>query len=94
MCASRRSQANAYAMTQRRTAAVGIGTRIGNHAFRAAGITAYLKNGGTLENAAAIANHVSTRTAQLYDRRRGEISLDEVQRSERDVEGWSSVRAV
>ncbi len=73
-------QANAYAMVQRRALAAGIGTRIGNHSFRATGITAYLKNGGTLENAAAMANHVSTRTTQLYDRRRDDISLDEVER--------------
>ncbi len=32
------------------------------------GLTAYLKNGGTLEKAAAMANHASTRTTQLYDR--------------------------
>jgi integrase len=73
-------QANAYAMIQRRADAAGIATRIGNHTFRATGITAYLKNGGTLENAAAMANHASTRTTQLYDRRRDEISLDEVER--------------
>ena len=74
------SQTNAYLMVQRRTLAAGIGTRIGNHSFRATEITAYLKNGGTLENAAAMANHASTRTTQLYDRRRDEISLDEVER--------------
>jgi len=64
----------------RRALAAGIGTKIGNHTFRATGITAYLKNGGTLENAAAMANHASTRTTQLYDRRRDDISLDEVER--------------
>jgi integrase/recombinase XerC len=73
-------QANAHAMIRRRAAAAGIKTLIGNHSFRATGITAYLKNGGTLENAAAMANHASTRTTQLYDRRRDEISLDEVER--------------
>jgi site-specific recombinase XerD len=73
-------QANAYAMVRRRAIAAGIGTAIGNHTFRATGITAYLKNGGTLENAAAMANHASTRTTQLYDRRRDDISLDEVER--------------
>ena len=67
-------------MIQRRAVAAGIGTKIGNHTFRATGITAYLKNGGTLENAAAMANHASTRTTQLYDRRRDKISLDEVER--------------
>jgi site-specific recombinase XerC len=73
-------QANAYAMVQRRAIAAGIGTKIGNHTFRATGITAYLKNGGTLENAATMANHASTRTTQLYDRRHDNISLDEVER--------------
>jgi integrase len=73
-------QANAYAMIQRRAQAAGIQTRIGNHTFRATGITAYLKNGGTLEKAAAIAHHASTRTTQLYDRRHDEVSLDEVER--------------
>jgi site-specific recombinase XerC len=73
-------QANAYAMVRRRAAAAGIATKLGNHSFRATGITAYLKNGGTLEKAAAMANHASTRTTQLYDRRRDEVSLDEVER--------------
>jgi site-specific recombinase XerD len=73
-------QANAYAMIGRRAASAGIATKVGNHSFRATGITAYLKNGGTLENAAAMANHASTRTTQLYDRRHDEISLDEVER--------------
>lgn len=73
-------QANAYAMIGRRARAAGIGTKVGNHSFRATGITAYLKNGGTLENAAAMANHASTRTTQLYDRRRDEMSLDEIER--------------
>ena len=73
-------QANAYAMIRRRAEAAGIKTKIGNHSFRATGITAYLKNGGTLEKAASMANHASTRTTQLYDRRRDEMSLDEVER--------------
>jgi site-specific recombinase XerD len=73
-------QANAYAMIRRRALAAGIGTKVGNHSFRATGITAYLKNGGTLEKAAQMANHASTRTTQLYDRRRDEMSLDEVER--------------
>jgi integrase len=38
--------------------------KIGNHTFRATGITAYLKNGGRLGNAAAMANLASTRTTQ------------------------------
>jgi site-specific recombinase XerD len=73
-------QANAYAMIQRRARAGNITTKIGNHTFRATGVTAYLKNGGTLEKAAAMANHASTRTTQLYDRRSDEVTLDEVER--------------
>jgi integrase len=73
-------QPNAWAMVRRRAKAAGIETAIGNHTFRATGITTYLKNGGTLENAAAMANHSSTRTTQLYDRRRDEITLAEVER--------------
>jgi integrase len=73
-------QANAYAMIRRRAAVAGIAAKLGNHSFRATGITAYLKNGGTREKAAAMANHAATRTTQLYDRRRDELSLDEVER--------------
>jgi site-specific recombinase XerD len=73
-------QANAYAMIQRRAKAAEITTKIGNHTFRATGVTAYLKNGGTLERAAQMANHASTRTTQLYDRRAEEVTLDEVER--------------
>jgi integrase len=73
-------QANAYAMIGRLAVAAGIGTKLGNHSFRATGITAYLKNGGTLEKATAMANHASPRTTQLYDRRRDELTLDEVER--------------
>jgi site-specific recombinase XerD len=71
---------DAHAMVRRRAASADIATRIGNHTFRATGITAYLKNGGTLEKAAMMANHSSTRTTQLYDRRADEVSLDEVER--------------
>lgn len=73
-------QANAFAMVRRRGAAAEIGTAISNHSFRATGITAYLKNGGTLERAATMANHASTRTTQLYDRRPDDVTLDEVER--------------
>jgi integrase len=73
-------QAEAYLMIARRRKAAGIATRLGNHSFRATGITAYLENGGTLEKAAQMANHASMRTTQLYDRRREEFSLDEVEK--------------
>jgi integrase len=67
-------------MVGRRAAATGIAIRLGNHSFRATGITGCLKNGGTLATAAQMANHARTRTMQLYDRRCEELSLDEVER--------------
>jgi site-specific recombinase XerD len=73
-------QQDVYRMIQRRAAAAGIKTKIGNHTFRATGITAYLKNKGTLEHAQLLANHASPRTTKLYDRRSDEISLDEVEK--------------
>jgi integrase/recombinase XerD len=42
-------QQDVYRMIQRRAKAADIKTKIGNHTFRATGITAYLKNKGTLE---------------------------------------------
>jgi len=47
---------------------------------RATGITAYLDNGGTVENAQAIAGHESPRTIKLYDRTDNSLSLDEIER--------------
>ena len=41
---------------------------------------AYLENGGTIENAQAIAAHESPRTTKLYDRTGDEITLDEAER--------------
>ncbi len=73
-------QQDVFRMIRRRAGQAGIKTLIGNHTFRATGITAYLKNGGTLEMAQHIANHESPRTTKLYDRRVEEISLDEVER--------------
>ena len=73
-------QQDAHRIIRRRAKAAGIETRIGNHTFRATGITAYLKNSGKLEVAQQIANHESPRTTKLYDRRQDEISLDEIER--------------
>jgi integrase/recombinase XerD len=74
------SQPDAYRIVQRRAKVAGIETKIGNHSFRATGITAYLKNSGKLEVARQIAAHESPRTTKLYDRRSDEISLDEIER--------------
>ncbi len=74
------SQPDAYRMIVRRARAAGIWTRIGNHSFRATGITEYLRNGGKLEIAQQMAAHESSRTTGLYDRRDDQISLDEIER--------------
>ncbi len=54
--------------------------KIGNHTFRATGITAYLKKGGKLEIAEQIAAHESSRTSGLYNRRDDDVSLDELEK--------------
>ena len=69
-----------FRMIGRRAPALRKRSKIGCHTFRATGLTAYLENGGTLENAQAIAAHESLRTTQLYDRRGDEITLDEIEK--------------
>jgi integrase/recombinase XerD len=60
--------------------AAGIQTKIGCHSMRGTGITAYLKNGGTLDAAQRMAGHADPRTTKLYDRRGDQVSLDDVER--------------
>jgi len=59
-------------------AAAGIDTAICNHTFRGTGIATYLENSGILENAQKMAAHASTRATQLYDRRRDDVTLDDI----------------
>lgn len=74
------TQPDAWRMIRRCAAAAGIAAPIGNHSFRATGITAYLLNGGTLEHAQAMAAHESPRTTKLYDRTTERLTQDEVER--------------
>ncbi len=74
------SRVDVWRMIRRRARDAGIETAIGCHTWRATGITAYLENHGTIENAQAIAAHESPRTTKLYDRTSDEITLDEVER--------------
>jgi integrase/recombinase XerD len=67
-------------MIKRRAERAGLPSSTSCHTFRATGITAYLENDGTIENAHAIAAHESPRTTKLYDRTSDEITLDEVER--------------
>ena len=68
------------AMIKRRVKAAGLPATTCCHTFRATGITTYLKNGGTLEHARAIAAHASSQTTRLYDRTNDEPTLDEIER--------------
>jgi integrase/recombinase XerD len=74
------AQADVYRMIRRRAFAAGIKTRIGNHTFRATGITQYLRNGGHRELVQQMATHESPRTTALNDRRDDEAAVDEVER--------------
>lgn len=73
-------QYSAWLMIRRRAIAAGITAPIGNHTFRATGITAYLANGSALEHAQEMAAHESPRTTKLYDRTRERLTQDEVER--------------
>ena len=74
------NRVDVYRMILRRARDAGLDAAVCCHTFRATGITAYLDNGGTLENAQAMAAHESPRTTKLYDRTGDEITLDEVER--------------
>lgn len=74
------SQSDAWNMLQRRALATGLRTKITNHTFRATGITEYLLAGGKVEIAQRMANHESSRTTGLYDRRPDAVALDEIER--------------
>ena len=73
-------RSDVWRMIRRRAADAGIETDIGCHTFRATGITDYLENGGRIEVAQKMAGHSNAKTTGLYDRRKGDVSLDEVER--------------
>lgn len=74
------SQPDTWRMIRRRAVAAGIMAPIGNHSFRATGITAYLSNGGALKHAQEMAAHESPRMTKLYDRTKERLTQDEVER--------------
>jgi integrase len=80
MTANPMTRTDVLRMVKRRALEAGLPSSTCCHTFRATGITAYLENGGTIENAQAIAAHESPRTTKLYDRTSDEITLDEVER--------------
>ena len=56
-------------MVKKRAAAAGVTDRVVNHTFRARGITRFLENDGSLDEAQTIANHAASFTRRLYNRR-------------------------
>lgn len=71
---------DALRMIKRRALHAGVSHHICCHTFRATGITEYMRNGGTLEKAQEMAAHASSKTTNLYNRVRDEVTLDEVER--------------
>lgn len=74
------SRVDAWYMVRRRAKDTGLETAIGNHSFRAIGITDYLENGGDINIARRMAGHSNIKTTELYDRRGDEISFSEIER--------------
>jgi site-specific recombinase XerD len=73
-------QKDAWRMIRKHAVAAGIAAPIGNHSFRATGITSFLENGGSLENTQDMAAHARPRTTRLYDLRRDRLKQAEVER--------------
>ena len=80
--AHRMTQQDAYRVIGRLAKRAGINTKIGNQSLRATGLTDYLKSDGTLAEARRMANHVDTRTTQLYGRFGDTASLGEYEKVE------------
>ena len=80
LTSNRMHRTDALRMVKRRAGHAELPSTINCHTWRATGITAYLENGGTLENAMQIACHESARTTKLYDRTNDDVSLDEIER--------------
>jgi hypothetical protein len=65
---------------RRRAAAAGVATKLGNHSFRTTGDHRLSQERRHIGKAAVMANHALTRATRLHDRRRDEVSFDEVER--------------
>jgi integrase/recombinase XerD len=74
------SRIDSWYMVRRRAKDAGMETAIGNHSFRAIGITDYLERGGDINIAKRMAGHSNVKTTELYDRRADEVSLSEIER--------------
>jgi len=78
---SRLTRTDVLRMVKRRGRALGPRSRISCRMLRATGITIYLRNGGSLQNAQAMAAHASPKTTRLYLRDQAPASYrDEIER--------------
>ncbi|GMQ82684.1 MAG: tyrosine-type recombinase/integrase [Rhodothermia bacterium] len=80
MSALRLLERDALDMIKRHAKRAGLPDWIGNHVCRATGITRFLEAGGSLEEAANLANHADMRTTRIYDKRDRVIRRTSVER--------------
>lgn len=73
---------SAWKMIQRKAKAGKVFKQIGNHTFRATGLTNYLNNGGNIKGAKNLANHSHSSTTELYDRTGDAEKIEEINRLE------------
>ena len=76
---TRLEQRDCLEMVKRRAKQAGLPDTICNHTFRGTGITVFLENGGTIEDAQRMANHSDVKTTKLYDRRSDDVSVEMVE---------------
>lgn len=75
------SRINVFDMIKKHSEAAGLNpSQVCCHSMRATGITTFMRNGGSLEDARQIANHADSRTTRLYDRRHQEVTVSEIER--------------
>lgn len=74
------SRTDIYRIVQRRAIAAGLPRTTGPHSLRATGITEFLRAGGRIERAQAIAGHASVKTTKLYDRTDDAVTISEIER--------------
>ena len=80
MSTGRLLERNALDMIKRRAKDAGLPDWIGNHVCRATGITRFLEAGGTLEEAANLANHADMRTTRIYHKRDRVVRRSSIER--------------
>lgn len=72
---------NVLAMVKRRAEAIDLPPEaVCNHSFRGTGLTNYMCNGGSIDVAAGMAGHASTRTTQIYVRTALTVQREEIER--------------